>query len=278
MARRNHTTTLGCIACDELSDLGAGKESWLVDNPFLLSALDTHSLALSNKSLILILGWSDDPFNNIKVKIHPELSPIDAEFISAIEWLVFDDIRVLAVATSSGYFFIYSLDGGLIHKQMIYPARILKLRVRGTKKDIAQDISNEEVCFVMDRVIARFDGSDLQNMLQRWFQETQTNLWDQKRKKRDLDDFENSFEKVPYQLWSVNKYGACADAAITGVMPPPLMELELLLLLSSQAIVIIVQLQLAMMLSFQRTGSQKTRIDLLLALFYQKLFPPHFQQ
>lgn len=45
---------------------------------------------------------------------------------------------------------------------MIYPARILKLRVRGTKKDIAQDISNEEVCFVMDRVIARFDGSDLQ--------------------------------------------------------------------------------------------------------------------
>ncbi|CAO2833329.1 unnamed protein product [Amaranthus hypochondriacus] len=241
MARRIHTTSLGCIACDELTELGAGKESWLVDNPFLLSALDTHSLALSDKSLILILGWSDDPFNNSIVKIHPDLSPINAEYITAIEWLVFDDIRVLAIGTSSGYFLIYSLDGGLIHKQIIYPARILKLRVRGTKKDIAQDISNEEVCVVMDGVIARFDGSDLQNMLQRWFQETQTDFWDQKRKRRELDDFEDSFEKVPYQVWSVNKYGACSDAAITGIMPPPLMELELLLLLSSQAIAIIVR-------------------------------------
>ncbi|XP_057539921.1 uncharacterized protein LOC130817951 [Amaranthus tricolor] len=226
MARRTHTTSLGCIACDELTELGAGKESWLVDNPFLLSALDTHSLALSDKSLILILGWSDDPFNNSIVKIHPDLSPINAEYITAIEWLVFDDIRVLAIGTSSGYFLIYSLDGGLIHKQIIYPARILKLRVRGTKKDNAHDISNEEVCVVMDGVIARFDGSDLQNMLQRWFQETQTDFWDLKRKRRELDDFEDSFEKVPYQVWSVNKYGACADAAITGIMPPPLMELE----------------------------------------------------
>ncbi|KAL2944554.1 Rab3 GTPase-activating protein non-catalytic subunit [Bienertia sinuspersici] len=226
MAKRNHTTTLGCIACDELSELGAGKESWLVNNPFLLSALDTHSLALSNKSLIIIFGWSNDPFNNSKTKILPELSPIHSEYISAIEWLVFDDIRVLALGTSSGYLLIYSLDGGLIHKQLLYPSRILKLRVRGTKRDIAQDISNEEVCIVMNGVIARFDGSDLQNMLQRWFQETQTDFWDQKRKKRDLDDFDETFERVPYQLWSVNKYGACADAAITGVMPPPLMELE----------------------------------------------------
>ena len=120
MARRTHTTSLGCIACDELTELGAGKESWLVDNPFLLSALDTHSLALSDKSLILILGWSDDPFNNSIVKIHPDLSPINAEYITAIEWLVFDDIRVLAISTSSGYFLIYSLDGGLIHKQVIF--------------------------------------------------------------------------------------------------------------------------------------------------------------
>ncbi|KNA08692.1 hypothetical protein SOVF_160380 isoform B [Spinacia oleracea] len=228
MARRNHTTPLGCIACDELSELGAGTEFWLINNPSILSALDTHSIALSNKSLILIFGWSDDPFDNIKVKIHPELSPIDAEYITAIEWLVFDDIRVLAVGISSGYLLIYSLDGGLIHKQIIYPTRILKLRVRGTKRDISQDISNEEVCIVMNGVIARFDGSDLQDMLRRWFRETQTNFWDQKRKKRDLDDFEDSFERVPYQLWSVNKYGACADAAITGVMPPPLMDFEVL--------------------------------------------------
>ncbi|KAK9674195.1 hypothetical protein RND81_12G217500 [Saponaria officinalis] len=226
------TTTLGFITCEELTEFGAGTESWLVNNPFLLSSLDTHSLALSNKSLILILSWSDQFFDNennnrdLRVKIHPTLSPINAEFISAIEWLVFDHIRVLAVGTSSGYFLIFSLDGALIHKQIIYPARILKLRVRGTKKDISHDLSNEEVCIVMDGVIARFDGADLQSMLQRWFQETQTDFSDQKRKNRLVDEFDNSFERVPYQVWSVNKYGACADAAITGVMPPPLLELE----------------------------------------------------
>lgn len=41
-----------------------------------------------------------------------------------------------------------------------------------------------------------------------------------------MEDSENSFEKFAYQVWNVNKYGACADAAITGVMPPPLMELQ----------------------------------------------------
>lgn len=248
MARRTNTTELGCIARDDLSELGAGKEGWLVDNPFLLSALDTNSLALSAKSFILILGSSTQPFGTTRVKILPTLSPINAEFISAIGWLVFDDIRVLAVGTSTGFLLIYSLDGCLIHKQIIYPARILKLRVRGTKRDMAYDISNEEVCIVMRGVIARFDGSDLQSLLQRWFQEIQTDFWDQKQKKRDLDDLENSFERVPYQLWNVNKYGNCSDAAITGIMPPPLMEFELLLLLSSQARGTTVQSLLAMML------------------------------
>lgn len=258
MARRSHATELGCIACDDLSELGAGREGWLVDNPFILSAIDTHSLALANKSLILILGWSGDPFES-RVKIPPTLSPIDAEFISAIEWLVFDDIRVLAVGTSSGYLLIYSLDGGLIHKQLIYPARIMRLRVRGRKKHIAQDISNEEVCIVMDGVLARFDGSDLQNMLQHWFQDLQNNFLDHARKDRDLD---GSFERLPYQLWSVNKYGACADAAITGIMPPPMLEFE-----SSQRYYSAVTIGNDAVISAYRvhyeTGFQRTRAGLL---------------
>lgn len=64
-------------------------------------------------------------------------------------------------------------------------------------------------------------------MLQRWFQETQSRFWDQKPKK-DLEDIENSYGKLPYQLWNVNKYGSCVDAAITGIMPPPLMELQVI--------------------------------------------------
>ncbi|PKI33030.1 hypothetical protein CRG98_046572 [Punica granatum] len=223
MSRRNHTTELGCIACEELSELGAGKEGWLVDNPSLLCALDTHALALANRSLVLVVGWSDPV--SPRVKIHPDLSPIEAEFISAIEWLVFDDIRVIAIGTSRGYLLIYSLDGDLIHRQIIHTTRILRLRVRGTKRDLAQDALAEEVCVVMPGVIARFDGSDIQSMLQRWLQETHARFWDESPK-RSLEDSGNSFGRLPYQLWNVNKYGLCADAAITGIMPPPLMEVQ----------------------------------------------------
>lgn len=71
-------------------------------------------------------------------------------------------------------------------------------------------------------------------MLQKWFEETQTHLWGQKSKGQDLEGFGNSREELPYQLWNVGKYGNCADAAITGIMPPPLLEpqVESLVLLS----------------------------------------------
>lgn len=245
MARRNHTTELGCIACEDLTELGAGKEGWLVNNPNLLTALDTHSLALANRSIVLILHWSEgsDPVSN-RVKIVPELSPIEAEYISAIAWLVFDDIKVLALGTSRGYLLTYSLRGDLIHKQIVSPGKILRLRVRGTKRDLTQDASSEEVCVVMPGVIARFDGSDFQNMLQRWFRERHSQFWDE----RDSENSIDTFGRLPYQLWNVSKYGPCVDAAITGLMPPPLLEIQLPLLLGSQVSVIIAQSLLEMTL------------------------------
>lgn len=223
-SKRSHTTELGCIAGEELSDLGAGKEGWLVENPNLLCALDTHSLALANRSLILITGWDDGP----RSKIRPELSPIESEIISALEWLVFDEIKVIAVGTSRGYFMVYSLDGLLIHRQLVYPGRILKLRVRGTKKDMmsSHEGSSEEVSVVIPGVIARFDGADIRNILQEWFQETNSHFWDGKSKRRDYEELGNGFKRLPHQLWSVDKFGLCADAAITGIMPPPLMEIQ----------------------------------------------------
>ncbi|XP_050943914.1 uncharacterized protein LOC103501813 isoform X3 [Cucumis melo] len=180
MARRTFTTELGCIACEDLADFGAGKEGWLVDNPNLLCALDSHSLALANRSIILVLGWSGS--DGYRLKIRPsDLSPIEAEYISALEWLVLDEIKVILVGTSCGYFLIYSLSGDLILKQ---------------------------------------------NTLQKWFQESNARFWDPKSQQQDMNDSENSVEKLAYQVWNVSKYGACADAAITGVMPPPLMELQ----------------------------------------------------
>lgn len=241
MSRRNHTTELGCIAGVDFSDLGAGREGWLVDTPNLLVSLDTHSLALANRSLILLLHWSQsingrpEPESHRSVKILPELSPIENEYISAVEWLVFDaDIRVLAVGTSCGYLLIFSIHGRLIHRQIVNPGKILKLRVRGTKQDLTQDATTEEVCVVMPGVIARFEGSDIKNMLQRWFQETQSQFWKQESYDTISEDSGNSVAGIPYHIWNVSKYGLCADAAITGVMPPPLMEIQLILLLGSQ--------------------------------------------
>ncbi|TKY66419.1 Rab3 GTPase-activating protein non-catalytic subunit [Spatholobus suberectus] len=223
MARRSYKTELGCIACEELGEVGAGKPSWLVENPNLLCAIDAHSLLLANRSTILLLSWSSDsaPY---PLKIRPELSPVEPESISALEWLAFRDHRVIVAGTSSGYLLLYSLRGELIHRQMIYPGRVLKLRVRGTKKDLIQDTSSEEFCLIMPGVIARFDGSDIQNMLQKWFEEAHSRFWDQNPKSQDSEDFGNTDVKIPYQLWNIGKYGTCADAAITGIMPPPLME------------------------------------------------------
>ncbi|RZC57691.1 hypothetical protein C5167_004993 [Papaver somniferum] len=228
MARRSHLTDLGCIACEDLTELGAGKEGWLVNDPTLLSALDTHCLALSNQSLILILDWnnqdSNDPSSINKLKIRPSLIPSLQGEITAIQWLVFDDIKVLAIGTSNGYLLIYSLRGDLVHEQMIYPGRILRLRVRSTKSLLSEDASSEELCVVMSDVIARFDGSDLWKMLQKWSQDTHSQMWEQKT--QNGEDLANSYGRITHQLWNVSKYGSCADASITGLMPPPLMEVQ----------------------------------------------------
>ncbi|KAJ8747155.1 hypothetical protein K2173_010016 [Erythroxylum novogranatense] len=219
-AKRTHTTELGCIACEELSDVGAGKEGWLVENPNLHCALGGHSIAIANGSVILITGWDDGP----RFRIRPELSPIQSEFITALEWLVYDEIRVIAVGTSSGYLLVYSLDGHLVHRQMVYPGKILKLRVRGTKKDLTHDSYSNEVSVVFSGVIARFDGSDIQNLLQEWFQNSHAPFWDEKE--MNSEDSGSFFRRLHYQMWNIGKYGLCADAAITDIMPPPLMEVQ----------------------------------------------------
>lgn len=46
--------------------------------------------------------------------------------------------------------------------QLVNTEKIMKLRVRGTKKELEEDASSDEVCVVMRTTIARFDGSDIQ--------------------------------------------------------------------------------------------------------------------
>lgn len=64
----------------------------------------------------------------------------------------------------------------------------------------------------------------MQNMLQRWFRERHSQFWDETESENSAD----TFGRLPYQLWNVNKYGSCVDAAITGLMPPPLLELQVI--------------------------------------------------
>ncbi|XP_077252218.1 rab3 GTPase-activating protein non-catalytic subunit [Tasmannia lanceolata] len=226
MAMRTHVRELGCVACEELSELGAGKEGWLVNDPSILLTLDSHShsLALANKSLLLLFSW-DHHHHYTPIKIRPSLSPTDG-YISALQFLIFEDLRVLAVGTSNGYFLIYSLEADLIHRQMIHPGRIIRLQARGFKHRFTQDASSEEVCIVMPGVIARFEGSVIQSLLQRWLQESRSLFWGQKLQKREPEDGGNSYGRLAYQLWNVSKFGSCVDASITGIMPPPLMELQ----------------------------------------------------
>ncbi|RRT61851.1 hypothetical protein B296_00043866 [Ensete ventricosum] len=183
MARRSHLTEIGCIACDELAELGAGdREGWL-DDPALFAALHSHSLAVASaaRPLVLVLGWDPDRRSPSSprhpVKIHPSLSPSDGR-ITALEWLPFGDLLALALGTSAGLLLFYSVSGDLIHKQVlrnrpssslplshfVHPGRVLRLRFRETesKGGFSQDSVSEELCVVLPGVVARFDGTDIQ--------------------------------------------------------------------------------------------------------------------
>ena len=120
MSRRTHLTEIGCIACDELEEVGAGeKEGWLSD-PSLLTALHSHAIAIASsaRSLILVLGWDSSSPLASPIKIWPSLS-MSGGRITALEWLPFGDLLTLAVGTSDGFLLIFSVEGDLIHKQVM---------------------------------------------------------------------------------------------------------------------------------------------------------------
>ncbi|KAG6473046.1 hypothetical protein ZIOFF_066953 [Zingiber officinale] len=234
MARRSHLTEIGCIACDELSEVGAGeREGWL-DDPSLLAALHHHSLALASatRPIALVLGW--DHYHRFSssavrdpIKIHPVLSPYEGR-ITALEWLPFGDVLALALGTSAGLLLIYSVGGDLIHKQLVHTGHILRLRFRQTAKadGIGEASISEELCVVLPGVVARFDGSDIRSLLHTWFQKSETGMWENRLNKLESEDDETSYGRIPFQVWNVGKFGSCVDAAITSIMPPPLLELQ----------------------------------------------------
>ncbi|KAJ3683411.1 hypothetical protein LUZ60_013638 [Juncus effusus] len=250
MARRSHLhlTEVCALAStsDDLSRLGLGeKEGWL-DDPSLLSTLSphNHSLALAHtaKSIIVVLASAGTRSSigdyNVVSRIKVSLGESDGS-VAAIEWVPRrsegegygnDEVApapVLAVGTTVGYLVFYSISGELIHKQSIYPARILRLkfRERKGKGNSLQESGSDELSIVFPGVIARFDGADIQSMLKKWTDEGGSRSW-KRSFSEETEESEGSFAKVPFQLWNVNKFGSCADAAIVGLMPPPLLEIQ----------------------------------------------------
>ncbi|KAJ4797904.1 Rab3 GTPase-activating protein non-catalytic subunit [Rhynchospora pubera] len=239
MARRSQLREVCALAL--ASEMGMGIEGWL-DDPSLLVAIAAASshfhLALAHTStsnskppLILVLASSPPPSSSLAVttRIRPSLAQSDGS-LSAIEWLPFlhhpHPVPVLAVGTTTGFLLFFSLSGHLIHKQSIYPATILTLKFRHTTP--TPESPSDQLSLVLPGIIARFDSSHLQAMLQKWSDHTGSTTWKTSfhEQNDEQDEQENSFPNLPFQLWNVSKFGSCADAAIVGLMPPPLLELQ----------------------------------------------------
>ncbi|KAL6592375.1 hypothetical protein ACP70R_049428 [Stipagrostis hirtigluma subsp. patula] len=233
--RGHHLTEVAHLASAsaDLAAAGAGeREGWLDDTAVLPSlgprarALAVASAARSVLVIVPVAGGGGG------VTVNPALGA-DEGRISAVEWVPVageadpegEEGVAVAVGTDAGWLMFYSLAGDLLHKQSIYPAKILKLNFRERKENAWEDSGSDELSVVFPGVIARFDGADLQSMLQKSFQEVKSRLWKDKFEEEDTGD-DDSFGRIPFQIWNVSKFGSCVDAAIVGLMPPPLLELQ----------------------------------------------------
>ncbi|KAL6655775.1 hypothetical protein ACP70R_006601 [Stipagrostis hirtigluma subsp. patula] len=233
--RGHHLTEVAHLASAsaDLAAAGAGeREGWL-DDPAVLPSLGPRARALAVASAarsVLVIVPVAGGGGGVTVK--PALGA-DEGRISAVEWVPVageadpegEEGVAVAVGTDAGWLLFYSLAGDLLHKQSIYPAKILKLNFRERKENAWEDSGSEELSVVFPGVIARFDGADLQSMLQKSFQEVKSRLWKDKFEEEDTGD-DDSFGRIPFQIWNVSKFGSCVDAAIVGLMPPPLLELQ----------------------------------------------------
>ncbi|KAK8459639.1 hypothetical protein SEVIR_2G179700v4 [Setaria viridis] len=237
MAPRGHHLTEVALLASASADLaaaGAGeREGWL-DDPAVLPSLGPRARALAvasaARSVLVIVPVTEGGGGGVTVE--PALGPEEGR-ISAVEWVPLtaeedgdgEEGVAVAIGTDTGWLLFYSLAGDLLHKQSIYPAKILKLNFRERKENAWEDSGSNELSVVFPGVIARFDGADLQSILQKSFQDVKSRLWKDKFEEEDASD-EGSFGRIPFRIWNVSKFGSCADAAIVGLMPPPLLELQ----------------------------------------------------
>nr|CAB3456796.1 unnamed protein product [Digitaria exilis] len=174
MAPRGHHLTEVALLASASADLaaaGAGeREGWL-DDPTVLPSLGPRgrdlAVASAARSVLVIIPVAGGGAGGVTV--NPALGPEEGR-ISAVEWVPLtaeDDGEgeegvAVAVGTDTGWLLFYSFAGDLLHKQSIYPAKILKLNFREQKENVWEDSGSDELSIVFPGLIARFDGADLQ--------------------------------------------------------------------------------------------------------------------
>ncbi|KAH7427280.1 hypothetical protein KP509_10G037300 [Ceratopteris richardii] len=232
--RPQGTRHAGFVVSD-LSSVGAGSLEGWIQNPSLLMAMSDRLFAFAKGAYSLIVGWegpaaedegSAPPPVEIRLPMgsssKSSQEPLHVQF-TAIQWLSFHKYSFLALGTSQGSILFYSTAGSLLHRQVFQDTPVLQLRARGNWDKSSQRSSVEELCVVYAKAIVRIDTIDLQPLLHRCLQNAESRAY--KGLSEDVFDDKN---RIAHQVWNVSRNlggtSSCIDGAITGVMPPPLLE------------------------------------------------------
>jgi len=221
----------GRIASNELEAVGAAKPRWL-DNPAILVAMTQEHMAIATEQVMVMrLSWKQQGETDSKPFVRKVGSCLEPEEkMTAMEWVVFDATTLLAVGTSFGALLLFSQKGTLLIKQFFHSDPVLKVRVRSEPVGRLGNDSSEDLCIIYPKAIARVDATDLKVFAHRKLREREGAEgegllgW---RVGGDLQDGEVPLNRLPFLMWNVNRTAGalvCADGALTGVMPPPLLE------------------------------------------------------
>ncbi|KAH8937404.1 hypothetical protein BDL97_16G026700 [Sphagnum fallax] len=237
----------GSIPTDELS---AVNSRWLDDAALLVAMTHQQQMAVAvNRTIVMRLSWAvisggggdQSPPPPMVRKVGSCLEP--DEQLTAMEWVVFEAATVLAVGTSFGALLLFSQKGNLLIKQLgiclmtcssfdqyFHSDPVLRLRVRSEPLGHMSNDTSEDLCIIYPKAIARIETRDLLLLVHRKLREREgmegEGLLGWRVGGEGLDG-EPPPNRLPFLMWNVNKAAAglvCADGAVVGLMPPPLLE------------------------------------------------------
>jgi len=221
----------GSIAINDLSAVGAGKPRWLDNQVILVAMAHEHMAIATEQNIVMRLTWGQEEGKEGKSFVRQVRSCLEPEEkLTAMEWVLFDVVALLAVGTSFGALLLFSQKGTLLIKQYFHSDPVLKLRARSEPLGSMSNDSSEDLCVIYPKAIARIDVHDLQALAHRKLREREGLEgggllgW---KVGGDTLDSEAHVNRLPFLMWNVNGTGGAsviADGALAGIMAPPLLE------------------------------------------------------